>query len=363
MTTLRQCFKLALLLPALIVAAAASTALADEATANQDSSETRTGRSLASAFHLRGVLVSSKGRSALVNGTISYEGDQVGGVEILDIHEDGVRVMAAGEVLNIPVGARAEAGAIRRSNIMITRNRAATPRRPAEKSLPTRPSDAADIEVSLASADENARVHRVRPGDTLAGIASDYVTDGVSLDQVMAEVFSSNRNAFGDSINTLFASALLTIPTRDQLQRSNAAEATAEIRRHMQRWRGDLVAPTRMANKPALSIYGPVQTGDTLSEITAQLDLDGVTAEQAMMALFTANAHAFDGNINRLLAGEILTIPDVSALQLTSPDLAAAEVQRHLSAWKAGRSISPSLADNSMIDTLAAWNELAAQHF
>ena len=67
-----------------------------------------------SGFHLRGVLISQSGRSALVNDRLSREGDRVAGAEILAITEGGVRILVGSQELTVPVGARAMAGSIGR---------------------------------------------------------------------------------------------------------------------------------------------------------------------------------------------------------------------------------------------------------
>lgn len=57
-----------------------------------------------------------------------------------------------------------------------------------------------------------------------------------------------------------------------------------------------------------------VKRGDTLGKIAAASATDGVTLDQMLVALFNSNRSAFDGgNMNRLRAGKILTIPDVDA--------------------------------------------------
>lgn len=348
MKTLRQLLMLPLLLPVLTLAAGN----AERQFAGSESATPGLG---ISAFHLRGVLVSDGGRSALVNGEISREGDWVAGLQILEIHEDGVRVRAGGDELNVPIGARAESGAVRRSNIMITRNRAVAPPQDAL------PADSTDVEVSLAETPPAGRQRRVRPGETLGVIAADYVSEGLSLDQVMASVFSANENAFGGNMNVLFAGALLDIPPAEQLHGRAAAAASAEVDAHMQRWRADRSTPVEVASASTAPGYRTVQPGDTLSAIAVQLDLDGVTQEQAMMALYAANPNAFAGNINRLMAGKTLVIPAEPALSLEPPDTAAREVQRHWELWNQRREPAATVAGDSAHDPPWPDNESLAR--
>ena len=57
--------------------------------------------------------------------------------------------------------------------------------------------------------------------------------------------------------------------------------------------------------------YGPVQAGDTLSEIAYRLRVDKrFSNKQVMLSLYENNSNAFvDGNINRLIKGAWLTVP------------------------------------------------------
>ncbi|MCM8593751.1 FimV/HubP family polar landmark protein [Accumulibacter sp.] len=58
-----------------------------------------------------------------------------------------------------------------------------------------------------------------------------------------------------------------------------------------------------------------VKPGDTLTRIASELRPEGISLDQMLLGLFQANPHAFDqGNINRLKAGKILSIPDQASL-------------------------------------------------
>ena len=85
---------------------------------------------------------------------------------------------------------------------------------------------------------------------------------------------------------------------------------------------------------PALAAdsYGPVQRGDTLSEIAERHLVGDVTRHQMTVALYDANPDAFDGNINRLREGAILQIPDLDMLDDRAS--ATAEVVRQTEAWR-----------------------------
>lgn len=57
-----------------------------------------------------------------------------------------------------------------------------------------------------------------------------------------------------------------------------------------------------------------VKRGETLHRIATETRYDGVTIDQMLLAIFRANKDAFDGNMNRLRAGAILTIPSREAV-------------------------------------------------
>ncbi|MGB5466209.1 MAG: FimV/HubP family polar landmark protein, partial [Sedimenticolaceae bacterium] len=72
--------------------------------------------------------------------------------------------------------------------------------------------------------------------------------------------------------------------------------------------------------------YGPVRPGETLWPIAERFKPSGVTTRQMAMALLRANPSAFiDGNVNRLRAGAILTIP--SAAFVEELDVVTADVE------------------------------------
>jgi pilus assembly protein FimV len=81
-----------------------------------------------------------------------------------------------------------------------------------------------------------------------------------------------------------------------------------------------------------------VQRGDTLSKIANEFKAPNATLEQMLVALYNANQGAFDGgNINRLRAGSIMSIPDAQVVAATNPPDAASIVRMHASDWRAYR--------------------------
>jgi len=86
-----------------------------------------------------------------------------------------------------------------------------------------------------------------------------------------------------------------------------------------------------------------VRRGDTLSKIARETQPAGVSLDQMLVALFRANQGAFDrGNMNRLRAGKILSIPDKGTLEAVSPDEARQVVLAQSSDWgPIARSLRP----------------------
>lgn len=96
-------------------------------------------------------------------------------------------------------------------------------------------------------------------------------------------------------------------------------------------------AGTLQGGTPAAGDY-PVQRGDTLSKIAAEYKPPSVSLEQTMVAMYTANQRAFDGNnMNRLRAGAIMSIPAPDAVAATEPAEANKVVRMQASDWRAYR--------------------------
>ena len=82
--------------------------------------------------------------------------------------------------------------------------------------------------------------------------------------------------------------------------------------------------------------YGPVRTGETLSQITDKLNYDkSLTSQQAMMAILRANPSAFiDNNVNNLKVGKILRVPEHETVAAIPRDQAAREFRGQYDAWQ-----------------------------
>ncbi|MEP7085013.1 MAG: FimV/HubP family polar landmark protein, partial [Betaproteobacteria bacterium] len=96
-------------------------------------------------------------------------------------------------------------------------------------------------------------------------------------------------------------------------------------------------APARAA-PAAADTYGPVKRGETLGRIAAQTKPDGVTLEQMLAALYRANTQAFDGkNMNRLRAGQILSVPKAEEIAAVPSVEAKKEIRVQAADWRSYR--------------------------
>ena len=84
--------------------------------------------------------------------------------------------------------------------------------------------------------------------------------------------------------------------------------------------------------------YGPTQRQDTLWTIAQNVRPDeSVTVEQTMLALQRLNPDAFiENNVNRLKAGHVLKVPDLSEIDGMNAADARTEFRRQTRVWRAG---------------------------
>ncbi len=82
--------------------------------------------------------------------------------------------------------------------------------------------------------------YHVGSGDTLTKIARSLHADTpASIDQTMMAVYRANPDAFGGNINIMRRGAVLRVPGADEIAALNQTEATNDVRRQMNAWRGD----------------------------------------------------------------------------------------------------------------------------
>ncbi|MCK9379592.1 MAG: pilus assembly protein [Sulfuritalea sp.] len=80
-----------------------------------------------------------------------------------------------------------------------------------------------------------------------------------------------------------------------------------------------MLPPEKRREEPAAGNLRTVVSGDTLGKIAAQTRPEGVSLDQMLVALFRSNRDVFDsGNMNRIKAGKILSIPDAETANKVS---------------------------------------------
>ena len=117
--------------------------------------------------------------------------------------------------------------------------------------------------------------------------------------------------------------------------------------------------PVQPAAKPEAH---QVKPGETLHRIAIGAKPEGVTLEQMLVGLLRANPDAFDGgNMNRLRAGKILTVPEKSTIDNVTAGEARKIVVKQTSEWNAYRSRLAAVAAKSAEKGEAARQETSGK--
>jgi len=122
---------------------------------------------------------------------------------------------------------------------------------------------------------------------------------------------------------------------------------------------GPVPAPAKPPAAMTPSRYGPVKQGDTLFSIAKRLKPTGATVEQMLAALYQRNPDAFAGhNMNRLMAGKVLTVPRANEAAAIGRQDAAREIKRQAANWRAYRerlaAAASAIAENKAAKQTAA---------
>jgi len=174
----------------------------------------------------------------------------------------------------------------------------------------------------------------------VAAKATSVVTPAVAKSAPTAR--ATKRAASSDSID-------------DELR----SKALARIR---SRQSGENAAPSPSASSVDRAGTHEVRNGETLRRIASQAKPDGVSLEQMLVGLLRANQDAFDnGNMNRLKAGKILSIPEKTAIEAVSQDEAKKIVVAQSSDWNAYRSRLAGLASKTSVAEDAATQETSGK--
>jgi FimV-like protein len=300
---------------------------------------------LAGRFSVSGVLVSADNRIALINDRLTRVGEEIGGARVVAIESNRVHLRLAEQTFAMRVGS----SVIRDSDYAVER---VTPQATPEEQLvqlspsvparlPLQQTHAAQLSTHVAAhsipefppeyAPDALAIPQhygpVAPGETLSEIAATLASRPAQRASLMTALFESNPQAFGDSIDVLYAGARLSLPGPAAVHHS--ADVTGAAARQHPRMADATASPS--------GVYGPVPRGDTLSELAVRLEIDGITLNQRMLAIYEANPDSFGGNLNVLYAGAMLRIPESAAWDRHSPEAALVEVVRQASVWAAAR--------------------------
>ncbi len=96
-----------------------------------------------------------------------------------------------------------------------------------------KPSHAPKPKVAAAA----PKILRVRPGDTLSGIAQRVQPHGVTLDQTLMGLFDANPRAFvGNNMNRLKVGSRIEVPGKGNFAKLSPAEATKQVQVQVTDW-------------------------------------------------------------------------------------------------------------------------------
>jgi pilus assembly protein FimV len=102
-------------------------------------------------------------------------------------------------------------------------------------------------------------------------------------------------------------------PAVEQAAPAPKKKAAAPVAEKKPKVASEPVPATEDSVKDNAAATRKVKPGDTLSKIATENAIDGVNLDQMLVALFNGNRDAFiAGNLNRLRAGKILSIPDAA---------------------------------------------------
>ncbi|CAA9889800.1 FimV [Candidatus Methylobacter favarea] len=126
----------------------------------------------------------------------------------------------------------------------------------------------------------------------------------------------------------VYKQAALPLLTRPESYRSGPEEVAPQSESRMQ------LSAQPVVNA-AIDTYGPVRKNDTLWKVAEQTrGQDDVSVEQMMIAIYEENPRAFfQDNVNALMAGKVLKLPEKEVILKLSRKQALAEFNRQTKAW------------------------------
>jgi FimV-like protein len=102
---------------------------------------------------------------------------------------------------------------------------------------------------------QDATKYEVRKGDMLLRIANKTKPSGITRDQMLAAIYAANESAFkGGNIDRLSVGTVLTLPSREEVAKTAAADARKKVSQLLAAAKPTLQLPTEptAAGRPAL---------------------------------------------------------------------------------------------------------------
>ncbi|MGH8282288.1 MAG: FimV/HubP family polar landmark protein [Gammaproteobacteria bacterium] len=124
--------------------------------------------------------------------------------------------------------------------------------------------------VSAGSVALGGNYGPIRRGETLSEIALRLRPQGVTLNQMMIAIYRANPEVFMHNINLMKAGYVLRVPTADDIQAVQVAEANSEVRTQIAAWRSrrglaatHKATPTTTTEQPSLQLVAPSSAAKT----------------------------------------------------------------------------------------------------
>lgn len=223
--------------------------------------------------------------------------------------------------LRTPQPAQVAAAPAARPRAAAPAAQAQAPSQPAPAPAPARPQPGARADDTAAARDQAARApgaasrYRVKPGDTLSGIATRVKPVDVSLDMMLVALYQANPDAFiGNNMNRLKSGRILSVPDADALSGIDAGEA-----------RGTVVAHAADFNAYRAKLAGQVATSTPARETAAGQSATGRITAKVEERPTAANESQDQLRLSKALPAPAAAGGDKAAATTTAEDTIAKE--------------------------------------
>jgi pilus assembly protein FimV len=244
------------------------------------------------------------------------------------------------QVASAPVSAPAVGGGTHEGTIA---RAAETPASAATPAMPAAPAAASEMPAAApaAASEMPAAAAAAAPAALAAVAAAAPATEAAPPPAEAAAAAAETAPAAAET-----ASAVAQAPPPAMAQAAPVA-APAPIPEATPAPEPDVAAaspPPRAASRQESEGTHTVRRGETLSQIAA-----GVAGQKAnstpthswMLAIYQANPHAFQSNMNVLHSGAVLRIPEEQAAAAISSSEASTEIRRQYAAWRGSAPVAP----------------------